>query len=107
MTQETEEQILDTLKRIELGLYGDIQNKQKGIIEIVNEHARKFDQLKTDELMKKIEDHEIEIRSFKDIKSKGAWLWKIIVGSVGLFGYLIGKAAEHGLSWALQQIHHN
>ena len=64
------------LDRISQALYGVPENKQKGLTEMVAEH-------------------ETEIQSFKDFKSKGKLLWKFTIAGLTLFGYAFGKGLEH------------
>lgn len=71
------------LDRISQALYGSEADSPspnkvigKGLIEVVTEH-------------------EAEIQSFKDFKSKGKLLWKLTIGGLTLFGYAFGKGLEH------------
>lgn len=71
------------LDKISQALYGSEAGSQlsnkvigKGLIEVVSEH-------------------ETEIQSFKDFKSKGKFLWKFTIATLTLFGYVFGKGIEH------------
>jgi hypothetical protein len=71
------------LDRISQALYGSVADSQssnkvigKGLIEVVSEH-------------------ETEIQSFRDFKSKGKLLWKITIVGLTVFGYAFGKGIEH------------
>jgi hypothetical protein len=65
------------LDKISQALYGDGSNpNQKGLVNLVSEH-------------------EIEIQSFRDFKSKGKLLWKLTVAGLTLVGYAVGKGFEH------------
>lgn len=71
------------LDRISQALYGSGADSHspnkvigKGLIEVVTEH-------------------EAEIQSFKDFKSKGKLLWKVTIAGLTLFGYAFGKGLEH------------
>jgi hypothetical protein len=75
------------LDKISQALYGDESNpNQKGLVHMVSEH-------------------EIEIQSFKDYKSKGKLLWKLTVAGLTLFGYLVGKGFEHVVYLFSQRSH--
>ncbi len=71
------------LDRISQALYGSEADSStpnkiigKGLIEVVTEH-------------------EAEIQSFKDFKSKGKLLWKFTIAGLTIFGYAFGKGLEH------------
>ena len=46
-------------------------------------------------LLQVVTEHEEEIQSFKDFKSKGKFLWKVSIAGLTIFGYALGKGLEH------------